>query len=78
MARPFTAPPGIPADRKQALRQAFADTMVDPAFLEEARARGLEVAPVNGEEIDALIGELYRSPADVVAEVRASIAPGAK
>ena len=78
MARPFAAPPGIPADRRQALRKAFADTMADPAFLEEAKQRGLEVNPVSGDEIDALIGELYRSPPDVVAEVRASIAPGAK
>jgi tripartite-type tricarboxylate transporter receptor subunit TctC len=78
MARPFTAPPGIPADRKQALRKAFADTMADPAFLDEAKQRGIEVNPVSGVEIDALIGDLYRSPADVVAEVRGSIAPGAK
>jgi tripartite-type tricarboxylate transporter receptor subunit TctC len=78
MARPFTAPPGIPVDRKQALRKAFTDTMADPAFLDEAKQRGIEVNPVSGEEIDALIGDLYRSPADVVAEVRASIAPGAK
>jgi tripartite-type tricarboxylate transporter receptor subunit TctC len=78
MARPFTAPPGIPIDRKQALRKAFTDTMADPAFLDEAKQRGIEVNPVSGEEIDALIGDLYRSPADVVAEVRASIAPGAK
>jgi tripartite-type tricarboxylate transporter receptor subunit TctC len=78
MARPFTAPPGIPADRKQALRKAFTDTMADPAFLDEAKQRGIEVNPVSGEEIDALIGDLYRSPADVVAEVRGSIAPGAK
>jgi tripartite-type tricarboxylate transporter receptor subunit TctC len=78
MARPFTAPPGIPAERKAALRKAFADTMADPAFLDEAKQRGLEVNPVSGEEIDALIGDLYRSPPDVVAEVRASLAPGAK
>ena len=78
MARPFTAPPGIPADRKAALRKAFSETMKDPAFLEEAKQRGLEVNPVSGDEIEALIADLYRSPADVVAEVRASIAPGAK
>jgi tripartite-type tricarboxylate transporter receptor subunit TctC len=78
MARPFTAPPGIPAERKAALRKAFADTMADPAFLEEAKQRSLEVNPVSGAEIDALIGDLYRSPPDVVAEVRASISPGAK
>jgi len=78
MARPFTAPPGIPADRKAALRKAFDETMKDPAFLAEAKQRSLEVNPVSGAEIDALIGDLYRSPPDVVAEVRASIAPGAK
>ena len=78
MARPFAAPPGIPAERKQALRKAFDDTMADPAFLAEAKQRGLEVNPVGGAEIDELIAELYRSPPDVVAEVRASIAPGAK
>ena len=78
MARPFTAPPGIPAERKAALRKAFDETMRDPAFLEEAKQRSLEVNPVSGAEIDALIGDLYRSAPDVVAEVRASIAPGAK
>ena len=78
MARPFAAPPGIPAERKQALRKAFDDTMADPAFLAEAKQRGLEVNPVGGAEIDELIAELYRSPPDVVAEVRASIAPGAR
>ena len=77
MARPFLAPPGIPEDRKQALRAAFDETMRDPAFLAEAKQRGLEVNPVSGPEIDKLIGELYQTPADIIAEVRASIAPGA-
>jgi len=78
MARPFVAPPGIPEDRKQALRAAFDETMADPEFLAEAKARGLEVNPVSGVDIDKLIRELYQTPADVVAEVRATIARGAK
>jgi tripartite-type tricarboxylate transporter receptor subunit TctC len=77
MARPFLAPPGIPDDRKQALRAAFDETMKDPAFLAEAKQHGLEVNPVSGAEIDKLIEELYQTPADIIAEVRASIAPGA-
>ncbi len=52
--------------------------MADPDFLAEARQRGLEVNPVTGAEIDKLIDELYQTPADVVAEVRAIIAQGAK
>ena len=78
MARPFLAPPGIPPERKQALRAAFDETMRDPAFLAEAKQRGLEVNPVSGAEIDKLIEELYQTPADIIAEVRDSIAPGAK
>ena len=78
MARPFLAPPGIPADRKQALRTAFDETMRDPAFLADAKKRGLEVNPVSGAEIDKLIEQLYQTPPDIIAEVRDSIAPGAK
>ncbi|HEU5272893.1 MAG TPA: tripartite tricarboxylate transporter substrate-binding protein [Xanthobacteraceae bacterium] len=78
MARPFTAPPGIPADRKQALRAAFDATMTDPEFLAEAKQRRLEVNPVSGAEIDKLIEELYATPKDIVSEVRATIAPGAR
>jgi tripartite-type tricarboxylate transporter receptor subunit TctC len=78
MARPFVAPPGVPAERKQALRVAFEQTMADAEFLAEAKQRGLEVNPVTGADIDKLLDELYQTPADVVAEVRAIIAQGAK
>ena len=33
MGRPVVAPPGIPEDRKQALRRAFDATMADPDFI---------------------------------------------
>jgi tripartite-type tricarboxylate transporter receptor subunit TctC len=78
MARPFVAPPDLPDDRKRTLRDAFERTMADPEFLAEAKQRGLEVNPVGGAEIDALVGELYRTPADVMAETRAAIAEGAR
>ena len=45
MGRPFAAPPGVPADRKQALRRAFDATLKDPAFLAEAEKLKLEVNP---------------------------------
>jgi tripartite-type tricarboxylate transporter receptor subunit TctC len=76
MARPFTAPPGLPEDRKRALRDAFDRTMADAEFLAEAKQRGLEVNPVSGAEIDQLVTELYQTPADVIAETRAIIGEG--
>lgn len=66
MARPYLAPPGLPEDRKQALRRAFDETMKDPEFLAEAKRTDLEVRPVTGAEIDALLTELYGTPPDVV------------
>jgi tripartite-type tricarboxylate transporter receptor subunit TctC len=66
MARPFAAPPGIPADRKAALVKAFDDTMKDPEFLADAKKLNLDVAPVSGKELDALLAELYATPKDVV------------
>jgi tripartite-type tricarboxylate transporter receptor subunit TctC len=66
IARPFAAPPGIPADRAAALRAAFDATMKDPEFLAEAKRLALEVRPVSGAEVEQLIKDIYASPPDVV------------
>jgi len=73
MGRPFMAPPGIPADRAKALREAFDATMKDPEFLAEAKLRGQEVNPVSGAALDQLLAELYATPKDVIAETKAAI-----
>jgi hypothetical protein len=39
----------------------------DPAFLAEARRLQLDVRPVSGADVDAMIAELYMTPKDVVA-----------
>jgi tripartite-type tricarboxylate transporter receptor subunit TctC len=64
------APPDLPPDRKALLRSAFAATVTDPEFLEDARRMALEVSPVSGRAVEALIEELYRTPDDVVAKTR--------
>jgi tripartite-type tricarboxylate transporter receptor subunit TctC len=74
LGRPFAAPPGIPADRAAALRQAFDATMADPALLAEMKAKKLEVEPVRWQNIEALLKDLYATPKDVVEETRAIIA----
>ena len=65
MARPFAAPPGLPADRRTTLLGAFEQTMKDPAFLAEARTQGLDIDPVSANDIDALLAEVSATPKDV-------------
>jgi hypothetical protein len=55
------------------LRKAFDDTMSDPALLAEAKSASLEIAPMKGNEVKKLIGEIYDTPKDVVAKARAIV-----
>ena len=66
IARPFFGPPGIPADRKQALRAAFDRTMQDPEFRAEAQRAKMDVNPMQGAEMESFLRELYAMPKDVV------------
>ena len=65
--------PGVPADRVAALRKAFDDTMKDPAFLADAKKRGLDIDPRNWEQTHALVGKIVSASPELVARVRTSI-----
>ena len=71
--RPFFAPPGLPPARAQALRRAFELTMHDPAFLAEADRVQLEIVPVSGDEVAALVSQVLATPPDVVERVRTAL-----
>ena len=66
MGRPYAAPPELPADRLTALRKAFMDTMTDKEFLYDADQNKFEINPVDGDRLEALVNEVYRTPADVM------------
>jgi len=70
MGRPFVAPPGIPADRAKALREAFNATMKDPEFLKDAARGNIEVNLVTAEEIDALLKDATALPPAVIERAR--------
>jgi tripartite-type tricarboxylate transporter receptor subunit TctC len=72
MGRPFFAPPAVPAERLNALRDAFALTLKDPQFRAEADKMGLEVQLGRGEAVQALVERIYATPADVVARAKAA------
>jgi len=72
-ARPFTAPPGVPAERVQALRKAFNATLEDPDYVAEAAPRKMQVLLVRGEEIDDVLKRIYSMPRPVMDRVRDAI-----
>ena len=69
-AWPFAAPPDIPNDRRQALLKAFAATLTDPEFLDDAKKVQIDVNPISGVAVEKLIGDLYATPEAVTAKVR--------
>jgi tripartite-type tricarboxylate transporter receptor subunit TctC len=73
MARPFAAPPDIPADRKAALVAAFDATMKDPEFLADAKKLNIDVNPVGAKALNDLLAELYATPKDVVKKASEAI-----
>jgi tripartite-type tricarboxylate transporter receptor subunit TctC len=76
MAYPFVAPPDVPADKLKALRAAFEATMKDPEFLAEAKRQSLEIDPVSGDQIAAMLRKVYASPPEVIERAKAVLASG--
>jgi hypothetical protein len=78
IGRPVAAPPGLPADRLEALRRAFDDTMRDPEFLAEAAKAQLEIEPLTARQIDALLANAFATPKAIVAQAAELIEPSAQ
>ena len=75
--RPFAAPPGTPADRVEALRQAFAETLSDPGFIAEAEKTELEIDPLTGPEIEKMLAKAYAAPKVIIHRAAALVEPSA-
>ena len=73
VGRPFFLPPNVPPDRVAALRAAFDATMTDPDYLAEADKLKIDVDPLTGTELAALVAQVSQTPAETVARVRAAL-----
>ena len=70
LGRPFIASRFVPADRIRILREAFNDTMSDPAFVADATRLRLPVMPRTGEEAIKIVETIYAAPENIVGEAR--------
>jgi tripartite-type tricarboxylate transporter receptor subunit TctC len=74
LGRPIVASPALPADRVKLLREAFMKSMNDPALLEEAKQKRLEITPVGGDELAKIAREVIEQPPDVVERIKKILA----
>jgi tripartite-type tricarboxylate transporter receptor subunit TctC len=63
---PIVSTPGLPPERLKTLREAYAKTLQEPDLLTEAKKRGWELRPVDGEDLAVLAKEVSMQPPDVV------------
>ncbi len=75
MGRPFLGPPGVPADRVAALRQAFDETVTDRAYLDDAAVGKFEINPVSGKDLEALVKDVYQTPPEIIKKAAAILKP---
>ncbi|HEY8578834.1 MAG TPA: hypothetical protein VIL72_03050, partial [Beijerinckiaceae bacterium] len=73
--RSYIAPPGVPAERVKILRAAFAATLADKELLADAEKVKIDINPSPGEKVQALIEQLYATPAPVVQRARELTTP---
>ncbi|MCC6889268.1 MAG: hypothetical protein IT536_12100 [Hyphomicrobiales bacterium] len=64
--RPLAMPPGTPDDVVKAMRAAFSAMLRDPDFQNEARKLGAVINPASGEEIAALVQNVYATPKPII------------
>ena len=69
MGRPFALAGGVPADRVKALKAAFVATAKDAKFKAEADKMHRDVELVTGDEIQAIVADMARTPKEQLAKL---------
>jgi tripartite-type tricarboxylate transporter receptor subunit TctC len=79
ITRPYLAPPGVPTDRAREVRGAFMAALKDPALVSEfTKVMGEGPSPTSGEDMQKLLEEIYATPPEVVARLKAILKPAPK
>jgi tripartite-type tricarboxylate transporter receptor subunit TctC len=70
ISRPFIVPPGVAPQRVAALRKALAATLKDPDLLAEAGKSGMDIESQTGDEVQALVEQIYNTSPEILAYLR--------
>jgi tripartite-type tricarboxylate transporter receptor subunit TctC len=72
LGQPYIAPPGVPADRVAVLREAFAATLRDAAFLAAAEKIRFDIEPMSAAETAGIVHATIHEPADIIVKAKAA------
>jgi tripartite-type tricarboxylate transporter receptor subunit TctC len=73
--RPYFMAQGTPAELTEILRTAFDATMRDPQFVADAQKSGIDISPLPGAKVQALVQQLYATPKTIVERAKQAIKP---
>lgn len=76
--RPYMMPPGVPTDRVEFIRAAFAKTMSDGDFLKDSDKSNLLVDAMTGAQMDELLKRIYATPKASVDHAKAILERASK
>lgn len=71
--RPFLMAPEVPKDRVAIVRTAFMATMSDPALVADAERAKLDLVPLSGSDVQALVAKVYSTPARIVQRTKQAL-----
>jgi tripartite-type tricarboxylate transporter receptor subunit TctC len=75
IGRSIVAPPGVRPEVIAVLRDGFWETMRDPRFLADVSASGIDIVPLFGDQLQALVGRSVDVAPQVVESARRFSAP---
>jgi tripartite-type tricarboxylate transporter receptor subunit TctC len=73
LGRPFAAPPAVPSDRVQVLREAFVATMKDPLFIKEAKSMDMESTWEEGADLQKIVAEMVAISPQLAEKAKAAV-----
>jgi tripartite-type tricarboxylate transporter receptor subunit TctC len=74
LGKPMATAPNVPAERVQALRDAFDATLKDPEFIKAATAARIEINPIAGVSLQDTVQKVLATPRNLAERAKAIIA----
>lgn len=70
LLRPFVAPPNIPTERANVLREAFSKAIVDQEFLVEAKKANIDIKLIGWQEAERIVNDTTNASETVLETIR--------